>query len=423
MSVSLAATRRVLVGLGACSILFGSLSVLSEASPLQQTAPTLGAAASFAVLGASTVTNTGSSTINADLGVSPGSAATGFPPGTVVGGTIHTADALAASAQADTTAAYNSLAGQTCTRTLTGTDLGGLTLVPGVYCFADSAQLTGVLTLNALGSGSSVFVFKIGSTLTTASNSSVVMINPGSPCNVFWQVGSSATLGTTTNFIGSILALTSISLTTSAKINGRALARNGAVTLDTNTVGSTACTVGLSTPVPAAATAIAAATSAAATATAAANAPAPSSPRRSTATPTLTPVPTPPTATLTPVPPATATSTTVPATATPPPATATPPPAAPAAPAAPPQTANAQAGNAAAPTGETPAGQTPNGQTPNANTSTVATAIPMTARPGPAQIPTSLPRTGAGPLPLGIVALLVGALAVALGLVTRLTRK
>ena len=270
-----------------------------------------------------------------------------------------------------------------------------------------------------------MFVFKIGSTLTTASNSSVVMINPGSPCNVFWQVGSSATLGTTTNFMGNILALTSITLTTSARVNGRALARNGAVTLDTNTVGSIACTVGLPTPVPAVATANAVATSAAATATAAAAAPAPSSPRRSTATPTLTPVPptqTPAPATATPVPPATATPA-PPATATPaPPAPAAP--AVPAAPAAPvTQISNAQAGNAAAPTGQAPAGETPNLETPNADTSVVATAIPITSRPAPAQIPTSLPRTGAGPLPLGIVALLLGALSVALGLVTRLSRK
>ena len=137
-------------------------------------APWLGAASSFAVLGGSTVTNTGASTIDADLGVSPGTAVTGFPPGTVGGGSIHAADALALQAQTDTTSAYNDLAGQVCT-SLTG-DLGGRTLAPGVYCYSSAAQLTGTLTLDAQGDARAVFVFQIGSTLTTASNASVVMI-------------------------------------------------------------------------------------------------------------------------------------------------------------------------------------------------------------------------------------------------------
>jgi subtilisin family serine protease len=206
-------------------------------------APVLGAVSSFAVLGGSTVTNTGATTVNADLGVSPGSAVTGFPQGTVVGGSIHAADALALQAQTDTTSAYNDLAGQVCT-SLSG-DLGGRTLAPGVYCYSSAAQLTGTLTLDAQGNARAVFVFQIGSTLITASNASVVMINAGSPCDVFWQVGSSATLGTNTAFIGNILALTSISLTTGATVSGRALARNGAVTMDTNTVGSAGCAVGV----------------------------------------------------------------------------------------------------------------------------------------------------------------------------------
>ena len=123
---------------------------------------------------------------------------------------------------------------------MTGQDLGGLTLTPGVYCFSSSAQLTGTLTLDAQGNPNAVFIFKIGSTLTTASNSSVVVINTGGnssiACNVFWQVGSSATLGTGTSFAGNILALTSITLNTGANVSGRVLARNGAVTLDTNNV-------------------------------------------------------------------------------------------------------------------------------------------------------------------------------------------
>lgn len=206
-----------------------------------QTAPSLGSAQSFAVLGGSTVTNTGPSVITGDLGVSPGSAVTGFPPGSVVSGTIHAADAVAAAAESSVTTAYNSLAGQACSHDLTGQDLGGMTLTAGVYCFSSSAGLTGTLTLNAQGNPNAVFIFQIGSTLTTASGASVSMINNGSLCNVFWQVGSSATLGTTTSFLGDILALTSITLNTGATIAGRALARNGAVTLDTNQVTASAC--------------------------------------------------------------------------------------------------------------------------------------------------------------------------------------
>src|SRR5450830_579164 len=214
----------------------GFTALLYGASPaLAAVAPTLGAAGSFAVLGASTVTNTGSSVLTGDLGVSPGLAITGFPPGTVTG-TTHAGDAVALQAQIDVTAAYNALTGQACNTVLTGQDLGGMTLPPGVYCFSSSAQLTGTLTLDAQGSASADFIFKIGSTLTTARHSKVQVINGGSDCNVFWQVGSSATLGTGTTFAGNILALTSITLTTGANVSGRALARNGAVTLDTNTV-------------------------------------------------------------------------------------------------------------------------------------------------------------------------------------------
>jgi len=155
----------------------------------------------------------------------------------VTGGTIHANDAVAMQAQNDLTTAYNFAAGEMCPNVLTGQNLGGLTLTPGVYCFTSTAQLTGILTLNALGDPNSVFVFQIGSTLTTASSSSVVFINAGQGDSVFWQVGSSATLGTTTAFAGNILALTSITLNTGATIQcGRALARNGAVTMDTNNV-------------------------------------------------------------------------------------------------------------------------------------------------------------------------------------------
>ena len=222
----------------------GSLALLSTAPASAQTAPSLGIAQSFVVLGGSTVTNTGPSVLNGDLGLSPGSAVTGFPPGLVVGGTIHAADGVALGAQNSLTTAYNTAAGQACTQDLTGQDLGGKVLTPGVYCYSTSAQLTGLLTLDAQGNAASVFIFKMGSTLTTASSSSVVMANGGNQCNVFWQVGSSATLGTATSFAGNILALTSISLTTGANIVGRALARNGAVTLDTNNITTASCSAG-----------------------------------------------------------------------------------------------------------------------------------------------------------------------------------
>ena len=210
--------------------------LLCAGTAIAQVAPPLGQAGSFAALGGSAVTNTGSTVITGDLGVSPGSAVTGFPPGTVVSGTIHANDATAAAAQADITTAYNSLAGQACGTDLTGTDLGGLTLAPGVYCFSTAAQLTGTLTLDAQANINSIFVFQIGTTLTSASAANVVVINGGTDCNVFWQVGSSATLGTATAFVGNIVALTSITLTTSATSHGSLWARNGALTTDTNQV-------------------------------------------------------------------------------------------------------------------------------------------------------------------------------------------
>ncbi len=227
-----------------CFLVFVSLTLSANALP-----PTvnLGTSADFGVLGGSTVTNTGATTITRNLGVSPGSAITGFPPGIVSPGTIHAADAVALQAQNDVTTAYNGLAGLACDTDLTGQDLGGLTLTPGVYCFSSSAQLTGTLTLDAQGVSDSVFIFQIGSTLTTATSSAVMLINTASPCNVYWQVGSSATAGTSTEFEGNILALTSITLNTGANVDGRALARNGAVTLDMNDI-SVSCANSLPNP-------------------------------------------------------------------------------------------------------------------------------------------------------------------------------
>jgi serine protease AprX len=234
-----AMTGAGLMGAGAGSVNFWAarqIAVYGSSPAAAQTAPSLGAAQRFAVLGASTVTNTGSSAITGDLGVSPGTAVTGFGPGRVLSGTIHSADVAALAAQNDVATAYNSLAGQACTRDMTGQDLGGRTLTAGVYCFSSSAQLTGTLTLNAQGDPNGVFIFKMGSTITTASASSVVLTNGASAGNVFWQVGSSATIGTGTSFAGNILAVASITVTTGASVAGRTLAMNGAVTLDTNAV-------------------------------------------------------------------------------------------------------------------------------------------------------------------------------------------
>jgi hypothetical protein len=221
--------------------------LLVSAPALAATAPTLGVAGSFAVLGASTVTNTGSTTITGNLGLYPGTSITGFPPGAVTGVT-HVADSVALQAQNDATIAYNAL-GQACDATISA-NLGGMTLTPGVYCSGSSMGLTGTLTLNALGDPDAVFIFKMGSTLTTASGSKVVMINGGQNCNVFWQVGSSATLGTTSDVVGTIIADQSITLTTGAIVRGRTLARIAAVTLDSNTVSVCSLTPPLPPPGP-----------------------------------------------------------------------------------------------------------------------------------------------------------------------------
>jgi len=216
------------------------LALASLSSTAQAASVALGAADSFAVLGGSTVTNTGSSVISGDLGVSPGTAVTGFPPGTVIGGTIHANDGLAAQAQSALTTAYDDAKGRSSTATISA-DLAGRRLTPGVYTSASSLGLSGDLTLDAQGDPSAVFVFQAGSTLTVSSASRVLLIGGAQACNVFWQVGDSATIGSTSPFGGNILALNSITLTNGATLNGRALARNGAVTLDTNTITKAAC--------------------------------------------------------------------------------------------------------------------------------------------------------------------------------------
>ena len=199
----------------------------------------LGTAAAFGVLGASTVTNTGDTNVDGDLGVSPGTAVTGFPPGQVQApGVEHKADGPAGQAQKDASTAYNTAQGLAQTSDKSNTDLGGQTLVGGVYHFDTSAQLTGALVLDAQGNDNAVWVFQIGSTLTTASASSVSFINGGNPCNVFWQVGSSATIGTYTKFAGNVLAYASISIQTGANSNGGLYALTAQVSLDDNQINA-----------------------------------------------------------------------------------------------------------------------------------------------------------------------------------------
>ncbi|PZR66937.1 MAG: sortase [Solirubrobacterales bacterium] len=218
------------------------LLAVTATAQAAQPAVGLGTANSFAVLGGSTITNTGPTVINGDLGVSPGGAITGFPPG-IVNGTVHAADAVAAQAQSDLTVAYNDAAGRGPAVLLPG-DLGGLILTPGVYNSPSSLLLTGDVTLDAQGDPNAVFIFQVGSTLTTASNSRVLLANGAQACNVFWQIGGSATFGTGTAFIGNILSLQSITFNTRASLQGRALARNGAVTLDTNPIKRGDCAPG-----------------------------------------------------------------------------------------------------------------------------------------------------------------------------------
>jgi len=200
----------------------------------------LGSAAAFAVLGHSTVTNTGLTVVHGDLGVSPGTAVTGFGPG-IVNGTIHAGDTVAKQAQASLGVAYNDAAGRSTNPIGVAGDQGGKTLAPGLYKSTSSLAITGDLTLDAKGNPNAVWIFQIASTLTVATGGRVVLSGGATSGNVFWQVGSSATLGVHTAFNGTIMALASITIDTGATLNGRALAANGAVTLDTNNV-----TIGLS---------------------------------------------------------------------------------------------------------------------------------------------------------------------------------
>lgn len=231
--------RNAATGVGLLAVAALIALTLARASGAAATAVPLATAGTFGVLAGAGITNTGPTVVNGDIGTFPTTSITGAST-LVVNGANHAGDAVTQQAKVDLVNAYNSAAGQGPTIPISA-DLGGRTLVPGVYNSASSIGLTGQVTLDAGGDQNGVFVFQAGSTLTTASASSVHLINGAQACNVFWQVGSSATLGTGSSFRGSVLAMDSITVTTGVNLDGRMLARNGAVTLDTDTINVPKC--------------------------------------------------------------------------------------------------------------------------------------------------------------------------------------
>lgn len=220
------------------SAMLVALALASSATAAQ--APVnLRTADAFAILAGSAITNTGPSTINGDMGLAPGTSVTGFPPATL-NGTAHITDAVASIAHNDLTTAYNDTAGRGPVTAIPA-DIGGLTLTEGVYGQASALGLTGAVRLDAQGDPNAVFIFQAGTSLTTASASTVQMINGAQACNVFWKVGSSATLGTTSTMVGNVMALSSITLNNAVTVQGRILARNGAVTLINDTITRVPC--------------------------------------------------------------------------------------------------------------------------------------------------------------------------------------
>lgn len=239
-SVVLSSSCRRVWAVGAVCMLSMAVAIGSGATALAaESAIGLGTAAEYAVLAGATVTNTGPSQISGSVGVHEGSAVVGFPPGIITNGVIHAADVQAAQAKIDLTAAYDDAAGRPSSAAASA-DLVGQTLVSGVYT-GPTLGLTGELTLDAQGDPNAVWIFQAASTLITASDSTVLLVNGAQACNVFWQVGSSVTLGSNSNFVGTVMALTSIAAQTGARIEGRVLARNGEVTLDNNVITAPAC--------------------------------------------------------------------------------------------------------------------------------------------------------------------------------------
>jgi len=223
---------------------------LNSTAALAATAPNLATAKTFAILAYSAVTNIGPSVVTGDLGVSPLTAVTGFggaPNGTLVG-TQHTgSDPVAVKAKVDLSTAFDSAASAPCDFDLSNQNLGGKTLIPGVYCLTTAPTITGTVTL----SGNGVFIFQIGSTLVTAPNATIALTNGAQPCNVFWEVRSSATLDTATTFVGTIMAVAKIELHDTAQISGRALAENAEVTLINNKITvPTTCAAAATATVP-----------------------------------------------------------------------------------------------------------------------------------------------------------------------------
>lgn len=209
--------------------------------PPQEPFPHLGTSASFAALAAHGVANTGATKIYGDVGSSAGSHIRGLESATRTGGAVHEADSAADRAQRDAAVAYQNLENSSCDQDLSGRDLGGMTLTPGTYCFSDAASLTGLLTLDFQGNKYADFVFKIGSTLTTAADSGIRMINGGEGCNVFWQVAQTASLGVRTNIVGGVLALGDINMNSGARLNGKLLTRNGAISIDSSEIYNNFC--------------------------------------------------------------------------------------------------------------------------------------------------------------------------------------